>query len=91
MSVTHKFRACLGKSRVMRSGDRVLVGFSGSDGSTALLHLIQSGLGDTSHKRLMVQPLVLYIDGKTFVTFELEIDLLDKQSHYYYLTKVNKR
>lgn len=64
-SVTHKFRACLGKSRVMRPGDRVLVGFSGGDRSAALLHLIQSGLADTSHKRLMIEPLVLFIDGRS--------------------------
>ncbi|XP_054279048.1 cytoplasmic tRNA 2-thiolation protein 2-B [Macrosteles quadrilineatus] len=61
-SVKHKFRACLGKSKKMKPGDKVLVAFSGSSNSVAMLHLIQSGLQETSHKRLMFHPTIVYID-----------------------------
>uniref|UniRef100_A0A1B6KH68 Cytoplasmic tRNA 2-thiolation protein 2 n=1 Tax=Graphocephala atropunctata TaxID=36148 RepID=A0A1B6KH68_9HEMI len=71
-SVSHKFRACLGKSKTMRPGDKVLVGFSGTDNSVALLHLIQTGVQEISHKRLMFEPCVAYIDEGTALQLRSE-------------------
>uniref|UniRef100_A0A1B6JV90 Cytoplasmic tRNA 2-thiolation protein 2 n=1 Tax=Homalodisca liturata TaxID=320908 RepID=A0A1B6JV90_9HEMI len=71
-SVSHKFRACLGKSKTMRPGDKVLVCFSGTDNSISLLHLIRTGLQETSHKRLMFEPCVVYIDEATAVQLTTE-------------------
>lgn len=39
--VTHKFRAAIGKSKLIRDGESVLVGMSGGQASSCLLHLIQ--------------------------------------------------
>jgi len=63
-SVTHKFRACLGKSKMMRTGEKVLVGYSGGQASSAMLKLTEEGLAETSHKKLRFCPSVIYIDGK---------------------------
>ncbi|KAG8284736.1 Cytoplasmic tRNA 2-thiolation protein 2 [Homalodisca vitripennis] len=71
-SVSHKFRACLGKSKTMRPGDKVLVCFSGTDNSISLLHLIRTGLQETSHKRLMFEPCVVYIDEATALQLTTE-------------------
>lgn len=61
-AATHKFRASLGKSKMVRPRDHVLIAFSGSQASTALLHLVNTGLNEDSHKRLMFACSVVYID-----------------------------
>lgn len=63
-SVSHKFRSSLGKSKLMKPNDKLLIAFSGSQSSVALLHLIQAGISETSHKRLLFEPFILYVDGK---------------------------
>lgn len=69
LSVTnHKFRAALGKSKIIRHGDAILVDHSGELNSTVLLHLIKAGMSESAHKRLIFKSVVLYIDdtaGKT--------------------------
>ncbi|KAK0074620.1 hypothetical protein PV326_012288, partial [Microctonus aethiopoides] len=62
ISVTHKFRATLGKSKIVRPNDKVLVAHSGSGKSTALLHLIKAGMHESVHKRLVFQTQVIFID-----------------------------
>ncbi|KAJ9593306.1 hypothetical protein L9F63_015126, partial [Diploptera punctata] len=59
---THKFRAALGKSKLVRPRDKVLIAFSGSQSSVALLHLVQTGLNGDNHKRLLFSCSVVYID-----------------------------
>ena len=39
--MVHKFRSAIGKSKLIRDGEKVLVAFSGGANSSALLHLIQ--------------------------------------------------
>lgn len=63
-AATHKFRAALGKSKFIRPGDKVLVALSGGLCSSALLHLIQNGLSQDSHKRLRFEPILLHVDGE---------------------------
>lgn len=61
--VTHKFRATLGKSKLVSKGERVLICISGSQCSVSLLHLVWTGLQQTTYKRLTFDPVILYIDG----------------------------
>lgn len=62
LSATHKFRATLGKSKLVRPKDKVLVGYSGAAGSVALLNLIRAGMHESVHKRLVFESKVIYID-----------------------------
>ncbi|KAL0132903.1 hypothetical protein PUN28_000556 [Cardiocondyla obscurior] len=62
---SHKFRAALGKSKIIRHGDLVLVDHSGDLNSTVLLHLIKDGMSKSAHKKLIFKIIVLYIDEKT--------------------------
>lgn len=59
---THKFRGTLGKSKLVRPNDKILVGFSGSAGSVALLNLIRAGMQESVHKRLVFETQVIFID-----------------------------
>lgn len=65
--VTHKFRATLGKSKLVRKGERVLICVSGSQCSMTLLDLIWAGLQQTTFKRLTFDPIILHIDGKIII------------------------
>lgn len=65
--VTHKFRATLGKSKLVSRGERVLICISGSQCSMSLLHLVWTGLQQTTYKRLTFDPVILYIDGNLVV------------------------
>lgn len=60
--VTHKFRATIGKSKLIRDGDKVLVAYSGGPSSSCLLNLIKEGLGQNAHKKLRFNPALLFID-----------------------------
>ncbi|XP_067001617.2 cytoplasmic tRNA 2-thiolation protein 2-A isoform X2 [Anabrus simplex] len=62
-STTHKFRAVLGKSRLLKIHDNVLIAVSPSNSSLALLHLVKTGVNDTTQKRLRCTPYAVYIDG----------------------------
>ena len=64
---THKFRATIGKARVIRAGERVLLAFSGGPSSSAMLHLVTEGLGDKAAKKLRFEPGIAFIDeGKIY-------------------------
>ncbi|KAL1464952.1 hypothetical protein WDU94_004552 [Cyamophila willieti] len=60
--LNHKFRAALGKSKLMRPQDKALIAFSGSHSSMALLHLIHEGMQLSSHKRILFSVCAVYID-----------------------------
>lgn len=69
--LTHKFKATLGKSKVVRSTDSVLIAHSGKVNSTVLVHLIKANVNEPSCKKIPFQCKVLYIDGKLiFLIFE---------------------
>ncbi|KAH6934312.1 hypothetical protein HPB50_022904 [Hyalomma asiaticum] len=59
---THKFRATLGKSKLLKRGDKVLVAFSGGPSSAAMLQLLQDGFSEHAHKRFLFEPSLIYID-----------------------------
>lgn len=62
VSCTHKFRSTLGKSKLLKPGDRVLVAFSGGPSSAAMLQLLRDGFSEEAHKRLLFDPSLVYID-----------------------------
>lgn len=59
-----KFRSTLGKSRLVRPGERVLVAFSGDTNSRVLLDLVTRGLREDIHRKLRFSAGVLYVDGQ---------------------------
>ncbi|KAK6617290.1 hypothetical protein RUM44_005621 [Polyplax serrata] len=61
-SETHKFRAALGKTKMMKPQDNVLVACSGSQSSMALLHLLHSGVTEKHHKKLLFKVNIIFIE-----------------------------
>ncbi|XP_071442179.1 cytoplasmic tRNA 2-thiolation protein 2 isoform X2 [Hetaerina americana] len=59
---THKFRATLGKSKLVRPKDRILLATSGSQSSVALLHMVSEGLSEQNNKRFLFTSLAVHID-----------------------------
>ncbi|KOC63349.1 Cytoplasmic tRNA 2-thiolation protein 2 [Habropoda laboriosa] len=58
----HKFKATLGKSKLVRPNDSILIAHSGKANSTALVHLVSSDAYESISKKLRLQCKVLYID-----------------------------
>ncbi|XP_073975020.1 cytosolic thiouridylase subunit 2 isoform X2 [Rhodnius prolixus] len=58
----HKFRSTLGKSKIMKHGDKILVCFSGSASSVCLIDLIRDSMNDANKKKMSFTINVLYID-----------------------------
>ncbi|XP_063440181.1 cytoplasmic tRNA 2-thiolation protein 2-A-like isoform X1 [Mytilus trossulus] len=69
---THKFRAAIGKSKIIRDGETVLVGFSGGQASSCLLQLIKDGLSERAHKKLRFKPSLLFIDEGAAIDMSAE-------------------
>lgn len=60
---THKFRATLGKSKMMKPKDNVLVDFGGNHSSVALIHMLYCGMKEEHHKKILFNCKIIYIDG----------------------------
>ncbi|XP_019391572.1 PREDICTED: cytoplasmic tRNA 2-thiolation protein 2 isoform X2 [Crocodylus porosus] len=58
----HKFRAMLGKNRVIFPGEKVLLALSGGPSSSSMLRQVQEGLSRETAKRLRFVPGVIYVD-----------------------------
>ncbi|XP_061101143.1 LOW QUALITY PROTEIN: cytoplasmic tRNA 2-thiolation protein 2 [Conger conger] len=58
----HKFRAMLGKNRVIFPGEKVLLAVSGGPASSAMLSQVQEGLSRDAPKKLRFIPGILHID-----------------------------
>ncbi|XP_065517333.1 cytoplasmic tRNA 2-thiolation protein 2 isoform X2 [Lathamus discolor] len=58
----HKFRAMLGKSRIIFPGEKVLLAVSGGPASSAMLRQVQEGLSRETAKKLRFIPSVIYVD-----------------------------
>ncbi|XP_023393471.1 cytoplasmic tRNA 2-thiolation protein 2 [Pteropus vampyrus] len=59
----HKFRAVLGKNRLIFPGEKVLLAWSGGPSSSSMVWQVLEGLSRDSAKRLRFVPGVVYIDG----------------------------
>ena len=60
---SHKFRATIGKSKLVKPGERVLIAFSGGPSSAAMIHMIKDGFNADQHRRLLFVPSILHIEG----------------------------
>ncbi|XP_021486852.1 cytoplasmic tRNA 2-thiolation protein 2 isoform X1 [Meriones unguiculatus] len=58
----HKFRAMLGKNRLIFPGEKVLLAWSGGPSSSSMLWQVLEGLSQDSAKRLRFVPGVIYVD-----------------------------
>ncbi|KAM6118050.1 LOW QUALITY PROTEIN: cytoplasmic tRNA 2-thiolation protein 2 [Pterocles gutturalis] len=58
----HKFRAMLGKNRVIFPGEKVLLAVSGGAASSAMLRQVQEGLSRETAKKLRFVPSLVYVD-----------------------------
>lgn len=58
----HKFRAMLGKNRIIFPGEKVLLAVSGGPSSCSMLSQVQEGLSQKAHKKLRFFPGIVYID-----------------------------
>ncbi|XP_034465397.1 LOW QUALITY PROTEIN: cytoplasmic tRNA 2-thiolation protein 2 [Hippoglossus hippoglossus] len=58
----HKFRAMLGKNRIIFPGDKVLLAVSGGSSSCSMLSQVLEGLSQNAHKKLRFLPGIVYID-----------------------------
>ncbi|KAK2530158.1 Ctu2 [Columba guinea] len=58
----HKFRAMLGKNRVIFPGEKVLLALSGGPASSAMLRQVQEGLSRETAKKLRFVPSLIYVD-----------------------------
>lgn len=58
----HKFRAMLGKNRIIFPGEKVLLAVSGGPSSCSMLNQVQEGLSQKAHKKLRFLPGIVYID-----------------------------
>nr|XP_019598225.1 PREDICTED: cytoplasmic tRNA 2-thiolation protein 2 isoform X2 [Rhinolophus sinicus] len=58
----HKFRAMLGKNRLIFPGEKVLLAWSGGPSSSSMVWQVLEGLSRDSAKRLRFVPGVIYID-----------------------------
>lgn len=76
---THKFRAAIGKSKIVRDGETVLVAFSGGQSSSCMLQLIKDGLSEKAHKKLRFKPSLLFIDEGAVIDMSAEERLMSCQ------------
>ncbi|CAN0370100.1 cytoplasmic tRNA 2-thiolation protein 2 [Lampetra fluviatilis] len=95
----HKFRAVLGKRKVIEPGEKVLVAVSGGASSCTLLAQVQLGLSRESHKRLKFIPGLVHVDegaacGETVkerVAANARIEEIFKQSGFpYYIVPLEQ-
>ncbi|KAJ0066905.1 hypothetical protein NL108_004879, partial [Boleophthalmus pectinirostris] len=68
----HKFRAMLGKNRIIFPGERVLLAVSGGPSSCSMLHQVQQGLSVNAHKKLRFTPGIVFIDEGAVTGCSLE-------------------
>ncbi|XP_060528998.1 cytoplasmic tRNA 2-thiolation protein 2 isoform X2 [Cylas formicarius] len=75
-STNHKFKAILGKSKLIRPYDKVLISFDVGHPSVALLHLIRSGLDLDTPKRLKFIPVVVFIEDRYHLSLDERKEML---------------
>ncbi|ENN75847.1 hypothetical protein YQE_07576, partial [Dendroctonus ponderosae] len=58
----HKFKALLGKSKLIHPKDRVLIACETGHPTMSLLHLLRSGLDLNTQKKLRFEPVLVYVE-----------------------------
>ncbi|KAL1498303.1 hypothetical protein ABEB36_009121 [Hypothenemus hampei] len=75
---THKFKALLGKTKLIRPHDRVLISYEVGHPSTALLHFLRSGLDLNTPKQLRFEPVIVFLEDQWHLTVEERIEIVEK-------------
>ena len=82
--VVTSFDPRLGKARLIKHGQSVLIAFSGGSSSTALVDLVRQGLDeDNHHRKLTFVPSIIHIDGECS---GLSIHLRTELELHYFVT-----
>ncbi|KAJ8945153.1 hypothetical protein NQ318_001618 [Aromia moschata] len=74
----HKFKALLGKSRLVRPNDKVLIYHKIGHPSTALLHFLRTGLDLNTPKKIRFEIDVLFIEDQYQLTVDERQDVIKK-------------
>lgn len=80
-SCSKKFRSTIGKTRLLRNNDPILVGYSGGPSSRALLELLNDSINITaSHRQQKFRPSIIYVDTQLlhFTNFQHRLENLEK-------------
>lgn len=68
-SCNKKLRSTIGKTKLLRNNDPILIAYSGGQSSRALLELIKNSIdSSTSHRQQKFRPSILHIDMETSLT-----------------------
>ncbi|XP_037083217.1 cytoplasmic tRNA 2-thiolation protein 2-A-like [Pollicipes pollicipes] len=81
-AVTHKFRSTLGKSRLLKPGERALLAFSGGPASCVLARLLRDGLDQPGSRQLRLQPHLLHVDESTLLAGAAPASVLQLAAEY---------
>jgi cytoplasmic tRNA 2-thiolation protein 2 len=74
----HKFKALLGKHKLIRPNEKVMIVHKCGHPSTALLHFVKTGIELETHKKLHFDPVVLFIEDYLHLSLEERQDLIKK-------------
>ncbi|XP_046965490.1 cytoplasmic tRNA 2-thiolation protein 2 [Vanessa cardui] len=89
-NINHKFRACIGKNKILSPNEKVLICLSGDASSTVLLDLIHVGFSLNNHKKLRVTPYFLHIIERDSDGEEISKVIAEQCKNYNFnLTVVN--
>lgn len=94
---THKFRSTLGKARLIKPNDKVLLALSSGHSSMAMLHLVYEALSESAHKRLKFEPGVVFIDERDVLSdnknydFAALKDVTEKLGYPFYTVPIHER
>ncbi|XP_026319770.1 cytoplasmic tRNA 2-thiolation protein 2 [Hyposmocoma kahamanoa] len=94
-SMNHKFRACIGKNKILSSNEKVLVCLSGGTGSSVLLNLIFDGISVDSHKKLRIKVCFLHVlmdaaDDNTLNQAQKIMDQCRKRNFNVHVTHISE-
>ncbi|XP_050301388.1 cytoplasmic tRNA 2-thiolation protein 2 [Anthonomus grandis grandis] len=74
----HKFKGLLGKSKLIRPKDRVLVSYSTGHQGTALLHLLKSGIDLSTPKKLRFEPVFVFVEDQYHLNVKEREEMVTK-------------
>ncbi|XP_069492015.1 cytoplasmic tRNA 2-thiolation protein 2 isoform X2 [Ambystoma mexicanum] len=69
----HKFRAMLGKNRLIYPGEKVLLALSGGPASSSMVQQVQEGLSRAASKKLRFAPGIVHVDEGAILGQSLEV------------------
>ncbi|XP_063821498.1 cytoplasmic tRNA 2-thiolation protein 2 [Ostrinia nubilalis] len=84
ININHKFRACIGKNKILNGNENVLICLSGGPCSTVLMDLIHNGITLNNHKKLSIRPIFFHLMGLSEKTDAVLLTkaLIEKCNHY---------